>query len=80
MRKLFVALQLVVGPTVLAVSLGTLPHLVFLLALFLVVSVVDPTFSLAGIGFLALIPIALFALVSFLGGDVRTDDPLNFFL
>jgi hypothetical protein len=42
--------------------------------------VIDPTFSLVGIGIIALIPIALFALLSFLGGDVRVDDPLNFFL
>ncbi len=80
MRKLLVALQLVVGPAVVAVSIGTLPHLIFLLGLFLVVSVVDPTFTLTGIGFIALIPIALFALLAFLGQDVRVNDPLNFFL
>ncbi|HXF04231.1 MAG TPA: hypothetical protein VNM72_02310 [Blastocatellia bacterium] len=80
MRKVFVTLGLVVGPAVFAASLGVMPHLIFLLALFLVASVIDPTFSLVGIGFIALIPIALFALLSFLGGDVRVDDPLNFFL
>lgn len=80
MRKLFVTLGLVVGPAVFAASMGALPHLIFLLALFLVATVIDPSFSLVGIGFIALIPIALFALLSFLGGDVRVDDPLNFFL
>lgn len=80
MRKLVVALQLIVVPAVLAISMSGLPHLIFLLGLFLVASVIDPTFTLTGIGLIALIPIALFALLSFLGGDVRVDDPLNFFL
>ena len=81
MKKLFLLAGLLMAPASLALA-ALVPHLIFLLGVFLAgpLLATSPAGVFTPLVFILMIPLAVFAIEGFLGGNAATNDPLNWVL